>query len=165
MDKLNHINQEQMKIMDPYKLLEIIKPFWKNLGFDISGFSDDYLASSLKTMGGRGQTTLQLAEYSDYFISFDVVKERYKADDIKEERRPVLKKFYGELLDIEAFTPESMEAFAKSWVEANESSMKEVALPLRWALTGRKVSPGVFEVAAQLGRKECRNRLDYYGLI
>ena len=58
-----------------------------------------------------------------------------------------------------------MEAFAKSWVEANESSMKEVALPLRWALTGRKVSPGVFEVAAQLGRKECRNRLDYYGLI
>ena len=165
MDKLNHINQEQMKIMDPYKLLEIIKPFWKNLGFDISGFSDDYLASSLKTMGGRGQTTLQLAEYSDYFISFDVVKERYKADDIKEERRPVLKKFYGELLDIEAFTPESMEAFAKSWVEANESSMKEVALPLRWALTGRKVSPGVFAVAAQLGRKECRNRLDYYGLI
>ena len=38
MDTLSHINREQMKIMDPYKLLEIIKPFWKNLGFDISGF-------------------------------------------------------------------------------------------------------------------------------
>ncbi len=165
MDKLNHINQEQMKIMDPYKLLEIIKPFWKDLGFDISSYSDDYLASSLQTMGGRGQTTLQLAEYSDYFISFDAVKERYKADDINEEHRPVLKKFYGELLNAPDFTPEALEAFTKSWVETNESSMKEVALPLRWALTGRKVSPGVFEVAAQLGRDECRRRLAYYDLV
>ena len=164
-DKLNHINQEQMKIMDPYKLLEIIKPFWKDLGFDISSHSDDYLAASLQAMGGRGQTTLQLAEYSDYFISFDTVKERYKAEDIKEEIRPILKKFYGELLEVTDFTPQAMEAFTKTWVELNESSMKEVALPLRWALTGRKVSPGVFEVASQLGREECRKRLNHYNLI
>ena len=116
-------------------------------------------------MGGRGQTTLQLAEYSDYFISFDTVKERYKAEDIKEEIRPILKKFYGELLEVTDFTPQAMEAFTKTWVELNESSMKEVALPLRWALTGRKVSPGVFEVASQLGKKECRKRLEYYNLI
>ena len=164
-DKLNHINQEQMKIMDPYKLLEIIKPFWKDLGFDISSHSDDYLAASLQAMGGRGQTTLQLAEYSDYFINFDTVKERYKAEDIKEEIRPILKKFYGELLEVTDFTPQAMEAFTKTWVELNESSMKEVALPLRWALTGRKVSPGVFEVASQLGREECRKRLNHYNLI
>ena len=164
-DKLNHINQEQMKIMDPYKLLEIIKPFWKDLGFDISSHSDDYLAASLQAMGGRGQTTLQLAEYSDYFISFDTVKERYKAEDIKEEIRPIVKKFYGELLEVTDFTPQAMEAFTKTWVELNESSMKEVALPLRWALTGRKVSPGVFEVASQLGREECRKRLNHYNLI
>ena len=165
MDKLNHINQEQMKIMDPFKLLEIIKPFWKDLGFDVSGYSDEYLASSLQAMGGRGQTTLQLAEYSDYFISFEAVKERYKADDINEERRPVLKKFYSELLQVSDFTPEALEAFTKSWVEANGSSMKEVALPLRWALTGRKVSPGVFEVSAQLGPEECHKRLAYYELV
>ncbi len=164
-DKLNHINQEQMKIMDPQELLKIIKPFWKNLGLDINSYSDDYLASSLQAMGGRGQTTLQLAEYSDYFLSFDTVKERYKADDIKEEIRPLLKKFYGELLEVADFTPQTMEAFTRTWVESNESSMKEVALPLRWALTGRKVSPGVFEVAAQLGREECRRRLNHYNLI
>ncbi|MDD4159902.1 MAG: glutamate--tRNA ligase [Synergistaceae bacterium] len=165
MDKLNHINQEQMKIMDPYKLLEIIKPFWRGLGLNITACSDDYLASSLQTMGGRGQTTMQLAEYSDYFISFDAVKERYKADDINEERRPALKKFYSELLGTSEFTPEAMESFTRSWIETNESSMKEVALPLRWVLTGRKVSPGVFEVAAQLGKEECCRRLEYYNLI
>ncbi|MCK9341888.1 MAG: glutamate--tRNA ligase, partial [Synergistaceae bacterium] len=81
------------------------------------------------------------------------------------ERRPVLKKFYSELLQVSDFTPEALEAFTKSWVEANGSSMKEVALPLRWALTGRKVSPGVFEVAAQLGPEECHKRLAYYELV
>ncbi len=166
MDKLNHINQEQMKIMDPMKLLAVIRPFWEEMGFDLSGLSDEYLAASLHTMGGRGQTTKQLAEYSDYFVTFDVVKARYNASEIKEENRAAVKRFYDSLLrGCAEWTPEKMEEFAKAWISANESSMKEVCQPLRWALTGRKVSPGVFEVASQLGRDECRRRLEYYGLV
>jgi len=165
MDKLNHINQEQMKIMPPVKLLEVIRPFWIDMGFDLSAFSDEYLASSLHTMGGRGQTTLQLAEYSDYFISFDAVKSRYSTSDVSEERKPFLKTFYRELLSVNEWTPAALESFTKEWTAANSSSMKETATPLRWALTGRKVSPGVFEVAVQLGRDECKKRLKHYDLI
>lgn len=166
MDKLNHINQEQMKIMDPMKLLAVIRPFWVEMGFDLSGLSDEYLASSLHTMGGRGQTTKQLAEYSDYFVTFDVVKARYDASEIKDETRAVVKKFYNALLsDCAEWKSDKMEEFTKEWIAANNSSMKEVCLPLRWALTGRKVSPGVFEVAEQLGRDECRRRLEYYNLV
>lgn len=166
MDKLNHINQEQMKIMDPMKLLAVIRPFWVEMGFDLSGLSDEYLASSLHTMGGRGQTTKQLAEYSDYFVTFDVVKERYDASEIKDETRAVVKKFYNVLLtDCAEWKADKMEEFTKEWIAANDSSMKVVCMPLRWALTGRKVSPGVFEVAEQLGRDECRRRLEYYNLV
>ena len=166
MDKLNHINQEQMKIMDPMKLLAVIRPFWVEMGFDLSGLSDEYLASSLHTMGGRGQTTKQLAEYSDYFVTFDVVKERYDASEIKDEARAVVKKFYNALLtDCAEWKADKMEEFTKEWIAANDSSMKVVCMPLRWALTGRKVSPGVFEVAEQLGRDECRRRLEYYNLV
>ena len=166
MDKLNHINQEQMKIMDPMKLLAVIRPFWVEMGFDLSGLSDEYLASSLHTMGGRGQTTKQLAEYSDYFVTFDVVKERYDASEIKDETRAVVKKFYNALLsDCAEWKADKMEEFTKEWIAANDSSMKVVCMPLRWALTGRKVSPGVFEVAEQLGRGECRRRLEYYNLV
>lgn len=166
MDKLNHINQEQMKIMDPMKLLAVIRPFWVEMGFDLSGLSDEYLASSLHTMGGRGQTTKQLAEYSDYFVTFDVVKERYDASEIKDETRAVVKKFYNALLtDCAEWKADKMEEFTKEWIAANDSSMKVVCMPLRWTLTGRKVSPGVFEVAEQLGRDECRRRLEYYNLV
>lgn len=166
MDKLNHINQEQMKIMDPMKLLAVIRPFWIEMGFDLSGLSDEYLASSLHTMGGRGQTTKQLAEYSDYFVTFDVVKARYDASEITEETRTTVKKFYNALLsDCAEWKADKMEEFTKDWIAANDSTMKVVCMPLRWALTGRKVSPGVFEVAEQLGRDECRRRLEYYNLV
>lgn len=165
-DKLNFVNQEQMKRMEPEKLAVLIKPFWAGMGLKPESFSGEYLASSLKTMGGRGQTTIQVAEYSDYFLSFDVVKERYDASEIAEEKKPLLRKFYGALLgETKEWDAEGLEAFTREWITANESSMKEVALPLRWALTGRKVSPGVFEVAAQLGREECRARLKHYHLV
>ena len=165
-EKLNHINQEQMKRMDPYALLEAIRPFWKQMGLPAEKFDDDYLASSLKTLGGRGQTTIQAAEYSDYFLDFSKVTERYDGKDIKEELRPKLKKIYRELLDAwEDGTFEHLHNMAQEIFTANESSMKEAATPMRWALTGRKVSPGVFEVASQLGKEETKKRLEYYGLI
>ena len=43
--------------------------------------------------------------------------------------------------------------------------LKIIAMPLRWILTGRKVSPGVFEVAEALGKEECRKRITHYGLL
>ncbi|MEG1912366.1 MAG: glutamate--tRNA ligase family protein [Cloacibacillus sp.] len=165
-DKLNHINQEQMKRMAPEKLLEVIRPFWDKMGLPVCDFSDEYLASSLQTMGGRGQTTIQVAEFSDYFLDFSRVTERYDGSDIKEELRPKLQTIYGQLLETWGcgecghLHEEAERIFA-----ANESSMKEAATPLRWALTGRKVSPGVFEVAAQLGKEETKKRLTHYGLI
>ena len=165
-DKLNHINQEQMKMMEPHKLLEAIRPFWKQMGLPVEKFDDEYLASSLKTLGGRGQTMIEVAEYSDYFLDFSKVMERYDGKEIKEELRPKLKKIYGELLDAWGDgTPERLQDEARQIFDANGSSMKESATPMRWALTGRKVSPGVFEVAAQLGKEETKKRLEFYGLV
>ncbi|MGI6442257.1 MAG: glutamate--tRNA ligase [Synergistaceae bacterium] len=164
-DKLKHINQEQIKIMKPNELLETIKPFWIELGLNISNLSDKYLSDVLQTMGGRGQTTIELAEYSDYFISFDVVKRRYNAAEITEEHRQLLKAFFNNLFSLEKWTYEELHNYTTNWVNENNSSMKEVANPLRWALTGRKVSPGIFEVAEQLGKEECKIRLKYYNFI
>ncbi|MBQ7220833.1 MAG: hypothetical protein IJS28_07630 [Synergistaceae bacterium] len=59
-----------------------------------------------------------------------------------------------------------MEEAAREWVSCHEGAkMKDYAMPLRFALTGMKVSPGIFEVAELLGREECEARLKYYGLM
>jgi glutamyl-tRNA synthetase len=58
-----------------------------------------------------------------------------------------------------------MAAFAKEWSTGKGLKMKDVAMPFRMALTGTKVSPGIFEVAATLGKAETAKRLQHYGLL
>lgn len=162
-DKLNYVNQEHLKAMDPVKRREVVEPFWKEIGLASEKHAAKYLEDALTLMGGRGKTTRELAEYSDYFIDFEPVAKRYDASEIPPERLPVLKSFFDAFLGEAVWEAAKMEEFARSWCEQNSVGLKELAMPLRWALTGRKVSPGVFEVAELLGRGECRKRLAHYG--
>ena len=166
LDKLNHVNQEHLKRMEPHRRLATIRPFWTELGLDPDRFEDVYLEKALTLLAGRGQTTRQLAEYTDYLLSFDAVTTRYEGGDLTEETRSRLRPFYDAwLTGCRPWEGETMEAFARTWSEEKGLSLKEIAMPLRWALTGRKVSPGVFEVAQLLGPEECRRRLAHYGLV
>ena len=164
-DKLNHINQEHLKRLDPAVRLALIKPFWKEMGLNIDKHGDTYLSEALTLMGGRGQTAKELAAFSDYFVSFDSVKERYKAEDVSDGLRENLRSFFAALLAEPEWKSEKLEERARAWVEEKGLKMKEYAMTLRYVLTGMKVSPGVFEVAVHLGRDEVKSRLEYYGFL
>jgi glutamyl-tRNA synthetase len=152
-DKLNFINQEHLKRLDPKTRLDLIKPFWKETGLPVEAHDDAYLAEALTLMGGRGQTAKELAAFSDYYVSFEPVKERWKPE-VSDETRLALKEFFSGLLTEPQWTPETLEARARTWVEERGVKMKDYAMTLRYALTGMKVSPGIFQVATLLGRDE-----------
>lgn len=163
MDKLDHINQEHLKLLDPMTRLELVEPFWREMGLPVDSLDREYLARCLVVLEGRGKTAREAAGYSDYFVSFEPVKARYDGSDIDEARRETLKRFNGKLLSLPEWKAPAMEEFARSWSEENSVKMRDLAMPLRMALTGMKVSPGVFEVAEQLGREETGRRLLHYG--
>jgi glutamyl-tRNA synthetase len=48
----------------------------------------------------------------------------------------------------------------KAWLETAGVKMKDVAQPVRAALTGRKNSPGLYDVMVVLGREATLARLD-----
>ncbi|GHS96037.1 glutamate--tRNA ligase [Synergistales bacterium] len=162
-DKLNHINQEHLKRLDPKARLDLIKPFWLDMGLPVEQHGDDYLAAALTLMGGRGQTAKEMAEFADYYVSFEPVKERYKPEGISAEQAIGLKDFFAALLSESEWKAEALEARARAWTEEKGVKMKDYAMPLRFALTGMKVSPGVFEVAELLGREQVKSRLEHYG--
>jgi glutamyl-tRNA synthetase len=60
----------------------------------------------------------------------------------------------------EPFDAESVEQVLRQWVEERGVKPKEIFQPLRVALTGTTVSPGIFESVAALGRDETLARLD-----
>lgn len=165
MDKLDHINQEHLKLLDPMVRLELVEPFWREAGLPVDSHQREYLARALTVLEGRGKTAREAAGYSDYFVSFEPVKMRYDGSDMDEEQRTVLNRFNAELMKLPDWKAPAMEEFARSWSALNSVKMKDLAMPLRMALTGMKVSPGVFDVAEQLGREETGRRLEYYGFV
>jgi glutamyl-tRNA synthetase len=165
MEKLNFINQEHLKRLDPDVRLSLVEPFWREEGLSVDAFDRRYLRDALTLMGGRGQTIRELAAYASYFLSFDVVRERYDGKDITEEQRGGLKEFFSALLSSPAWSTETLEAFTRNWADAKGIRIKDLAMPLRMAITGAKVSPGIFEVASLMGRDEVRKRLVGYDLL
>ena len=163
-DKLNYVNQGHLKAMPSDKKVEAISPFWKEQGLPVERFSTDYLGKALDLMSGRGQTTRELADFSDYFLSSDRVFERYTAEELTEETRSALRLFFKDLLNETTWRADALEAFARKWSEDKDVPLKIIAMPFRWILTGRKVSPGIFEVAELLGKEECRARIAHFGL-
>ncbi len=166
-DKLNYINQEHLKALDPYVRLSMIKPFWIEAGLPVADVEAErgknYLADALTLMAGRGRTAKEMADFSDYFVSFEPVKSRWNSDGLDKEK---LKDFYSALFNAHEWKAAELEEIARSWISSHEGAkMKDYAMPLRFALTGMKVSPGIFEVAEHLGIDECRKRLEYFGLM
>lgn len=164
MDKLNFINQEHVKALPKMERLEKTLPFWKELSMPVECHSPVYLADALELMDGRGQTLKRMAEFSDYFLAFDAVKSRYDGSTLDEAKKPALRRFYGELLKLDPWKADMMETLARSWGESEGIALKEIAMPLRYMLTGGKVSPGIFHVAELMGREEVRVRLAHYGM-
>jgi len=165
MEKLNFINQEHLKRLDPYTRLELVEPFWREMGLPVDSHPREYLAQSLVVLASRGQTAKEAAGYSDYFLTFEAVKGRYDASDVTEEHKELLKRFYGELLLLPEWKAAVLEDFTREWSARESVKMKDIAMPLRMGITGMKVSPGIFEVAEHLGRDETRKRLAYFGFV
>jgi glutamyl-tRNA synthetase len=64
------------------------------------------------------------------------------------------------LADTDPFTVERVEATLRGVVERRGEAPKEVFQPVRVAIAGTTVSPGIFESVALLGRDEALARLD-----
>ena len=131
-DKLNFINQEHLKRLDFMVRLSMVRPFWLEAGLPVERHDDAWLAGALTLMGGRGRTAKEMAEFSDYFVSFEPVKARYTADTLPDALRPSLKDFFGTLLSLPDWSSEALEEAARRWVADHGAKMKDYAMTLRF---------------------------------
>jgi glutamyl-tRNA synthetase len=76
--------------------------------------------------------------------------------------RGILKRLTSALLDA-SWTHEGLEACLRDFAQAEDLKLGKIAQPLRAALTGRTVSPSVFEMMELLGKEETIGRLTDLG--
>ena len=59
-------------------------------------------------------------------------------------------------------TSKDYKGVTNNFLEKKEAKLKDLAQPIRIALTGSAVSPSIFEVLEFLGVDECKKRIDNF---
>jgi glutamyl-tRNA synthetase len=118
--------------------------------------------TALPGLRERAKTLKELLELSYYLYAERPLEFTPKAEKILAKGgRDVLRELLPELegLSPADWTEESLEQLIKAFAERAGLKLGKVAQPLRAAVTGSSVSPGIFEVLAVLGREESLARL------
>ena len=108
----------------------------------------------------RSETLEDMAQQARFFFTGDFEYEPAAAEKfLGAGSEAILKSLAGELSEITDFSRENVREGFERVMEREGLGLGKIAQPARVALTGGSKSPGIFEVAEVLGRKEVSVRL------
>jgi glutamyl-tRNA synthetase len=158
-EKLLAINADHIKAMTPGKIAPHLLPFLKEKGFDVSEGS--YLDGVIETLQPRSKTLKEMAEMAGFYYR-DITEYEQKGAQkfLTADALDPLSRLITHLSQTDTFSLESLEKIFLSVMEATGLKLGKIAQPVRLALTGTTISPGIFEIIAVLGKEKTLNRLE-----
>lgn len=160
-DKLGAIAFEHLKrpeLTSDERYLELLGPL---LEARYGRVDPDKLRAVLPQIRPRAKTLCEARDSVDFLFAGaldfeDKAKQKFLNRDKGQHLAPLRAFIAG----IDDFRAAVLEERVKEWAESQGLSLGAVAQPARVALTGRGVSPGLFEVMELLGRERTLRRLD-----
>lgn len=108
----------------------------------------------------RAKTLVDLATSAEFILNDRPLKLNEKAVKLlNEEAKAHLKQLSIQLMLVENWTIQEIETTIREFCAQNDIKLGSIAQPLRAALTGTTVSPGIYDVLAVLGRDETLGRI------
>ncbi|WP_299307178.1 glutamate--tRNA ligase [uncultured Croceicoccus sp.] len=159
--KLANLNGHYMREADDGRLADLAAPRIAALeaGFD-AGRDRDLLIQAMPSLKARAKNLDELAQGALFlFRNRPLPMDEKAANLLTDDARQLLVDAHERLLAADVWTSESLEANLKQMAEERELGLGKIAQPLRAALTGQAVSPGIFDVLVLLGREESLARI------
>lgn len=157
-EKLLWLNQYYIKESPSERLVREVTPFWRQLGVDTA--DQEFLRNISDDIKSRVKTLVEFAESSLFYFADDVTYESEAADAfLKAEIADNLVTLAERIPSVQDYTKKGIETFLRSIAEEKGFKLKVIAQPLRVALTGKTVSPGIDEVMITLGKERVIKRI------
>jgi glutamyl-tRNA synthetase len=126
--------------------------------FETKGW--DALLAALPALKERAKTLAELIGQALFIVASRPIGLDDKAQKLMDaDAQTILKAITPRLEAAADWSPAALEALVRGYAEETGTKLGKVAQPLRSALTGRTVSPPVFDVMSVLGRDETLARL------
>jgi glutamyl-tRNA synthetase len=158
-NKLFALNAEHIKVADPKDLVAPLTPLMAQRDCIID--DNDKLEKAIVTLSTRSKTLIEMADGAVfYFKDISAYDEKAAEKCFAAPAADTVKLLISELQALESFNEKNLEDAFKSVMEKSGLGFGKVANPVRVALSGKNVSPGMFEMMCVLGKDETLKRLD-----
>lgn len=161
--KLTWMNGQYLSELPLEKILPEAETFFIKDGLVTKEWlaeNKEYFAKLVDTVRVRVKTLQEVADASDYFFKdVEAYDEKGVAKHFKPEAAELLEKCIAALEADEVFDLTSTEAIYNKIAADNGLALGKVIHPTRLALTGRTVSPGMFDVMVLLGKEKTLARM------
>ena len=159
--KLENLNGHYLREADDARLAALVAPrVAARLNMALPESGEKLLTEAMPSLKPRARTLNEIAEGAEFLFKNGPLDFDEKALALLDDSaRVLLGQTADALAPVQSWTVEAIEEAIRRVAEDAGLGLGKVAQPLRAALTGRTVSPGIFDVLSLLGKAESLERL------
>ena len=161
-EKLQWLNQQYIQKTAPLDLATQLEPFLIKEGVlsEQHGLSKEEMTKPIPSLNQRSQTLIEMAQKSAFYFKKDLTFDEKARDKfLNKDIKPHIEKLITEINNMTVLEHDSIENLLKKVAEEAELKFGKLAQPVRVALTGSTVSPGIYDVILLLGKTTTLKRL------
>lgn len=158
-EKLLWVNFQHLKGLAPDELASRVIPFLEQAGLPVPT-DRAWLARAVETLRERAKTLVELAALCRFYIVETVaLDDVVVAKHLPSAAAPVLDDLATRLAALPTWDRATIESAFHATLATHDMTLGKLAQPVRVAVTGGTVSPGIYEVLDVLGRERSLARL------
>jgi glutamyl-tRNA synthetase len=159
-EKFLWVNFQYLKSRPLAQLADEIVPYIQAKGYPVPS-DKQWLEKMLATLRERAKTLTELVDAAHYYLSDDIVLDRKAAAKfLTQDTLAPMQTLNEKLAALSDFSEPAIEEAFSAALSEHQLPMGKLAQPVRVALTGGTVSPGIHEVIAVLGKERTIRRLE-----
>ena len=143
-EKLEWVNSTHIKSLSNNMLKNLIGiKFYKDINIDLA----------IESTKGKSKTLVMLKDSLKFCENeYPEIDEELNTEIEKNQTNQIIKELHDNMLSLSDFSKENIKIVFDDLISKHSIKFKDIGLPLRIALTGSKVSPGIYELIEILGR-------------
>jgi len=161
--KLLWINHEWLKRADLPRLARLLADYIVQEGIatpeEVEQLGEGRLLRAAELLRERNKTLVSMAQAARFLFPRELPWPEEARGYLKPELADPLEEIAASLSACSGFSPEEVEQAVRGALAQLNLPLKAVAQPVRVAITGRTVSPGLFDVISLVGLEQAVSRL------
>ncbi|MCQ9207981.1 MAG: glutamate--tRNA ligase [Omnitrophica bacterium] len=161
-EKLDWMNGQYIQSLNTEKLKKLLLPLLLQKKVITQNYDENWLAEVIDLLKPRMKKLSDFISLAEFFFE-DKIKYTAEAKEFlreKEKTKEILGKLVGVLDGLESFDLPTVEGACRRLIAQEGIRGADLIHPVRVALTGKRVGPGLFETMAVLGKEKVLDRLN-----